>query len=94
MTVRAQSFTFDIHTTTAYPATPQVDLGTQVVDVGVVNESPATIVYVSFDGTHDAGRINPAAIRSVIWDQPIQRVWLRVANDPGTPVDVTVMAEG
>lgn len=87
--------TFDIHTQTSYPTNPQVDMTQGPSSVAVIVETSGAVVFVSFDGTNDAGRINSDVLASITWnDYPGHRVWLKVANDPGTSINVTVQGVG
>ncbi len=87
--------TFDIHTQVAYPTNPQVDMTSGPSSIAVIVETTAAIVYVSFDGTNTAGRINSDVLASITWDgYPGHKVWLKVANDPGTSIIVTVQGVG
>ncbi len=84
----------NIKANVTYPATPQVTLATRPTSIAVYTRHPTALVYVSFDGTNDAGIIDPAVIAGMDWDESFFEVYLHVDADPGVPVDVVVSSSG
>lgn len=78
-----------------YPATPQVSIPFDIGSLGVVNEGTTEIVFISFDGQNDHGRLHPTYNPSAIWDRQsgTRKVWLR-STAGGAPVSANVMIEG
>ena len=80
---------------TSYPAaaSPQVSLDWETDQITVLNESSTAsdIVYVSFDGTNNAGKLIPGIAQSLTWlFTKRQKVYLKL--DSAGSVSVTVMA--
>jgi hypothetical protein len=81
--------------TNAYPVGAQLDLtsaGTfwpsqgEANKVTILNEDTAIIIFWSFNGVADHGRINPAAVQSFTFDDftpPGGKIWIR--SDSATP---------
>lgn len=88
----------DACTTYAVNATtygnPKLTLDWETDQITVLNESStaADVVYVSFDGTTNAGKLIPGICQSLTWlFTKRQKVYLKLASGVG-PVNVTVMA--
>ena len=80
---------------TSYPvaASAQVSLAWETDQITVLNESSTAsdIVFVSFDGTTNAGKLIPGIAQSLTWlFTKRQKVFLKL-NSAGS-VSVTVMA--
>lgn len=80
---------------TSYPAlaSPQVALAWETDQITVLNESStaADVVYVSFDGINNAGKLIPGIAQSLTWlFTKRQNVYLKLAS--AGSVAVTVMA--
>lgn len=80
---------------TSYPAlaSPQVALAWETDQITVLNESStaADVVFVSFDGINNAGKLIPGIAQSLTWlFTKRQKVYLKLAS--AGSVAVTVMA--
>ena len=84
----------DVVGAATYPATPQVLIPFTPEDVLVLVEHPTLAIYVSFDGTTDAGKLTPGICVALEWHQHVSKVWLRVdsAASPG-PIIARVISE-
>ncbi len=75
---------------TTYPVSPQFDC---VFDATLtaLNESSA-VVFVSFDGVNDHGRLTPStASAGIAYQLPGSKLWFRTAG--ASPSEVQVIAE-
>lgn len=81
-------------TSTSYPTDPQVTYGYEPDNIMiVVASSTATdLIYVSFDGTNDAGVIRPGLTGAIAWNSKRTAVWLRLGPAGTNPTSVDVMA--
>lgn len=78
---------------TSYPSTAQVVLEWETDQITVLNESSTAsdVVFVSFDGRANAGKLIPGIAQSLTWlFTKRQKVYLKL-NSAGS-VSVTVMA--
>ena len=80
-------------TATTYPTTAQV-VQTWEPDsiMFVVASTTATdLIYVSFDGTADAGVLRPGITGAIAWLSKRTSIWLRLGPAATNPTSVDVM---
>ena len=87
--------TTDINNVAAYPATAQFVFTTVPIQSFYIENRHATLIcFFSFDGTTDAGFLNPVTSAqgfNITLDQPIRQIWVRqsAATVAATVIAVT-----
>jgi len=79
----------------AYPASPQVTIPFDPTGVLIVNEHATEVVFISFDGTNNHGKLIPGTMSAVEWKYRGRKVWIKpTSSGTASPVNVSVISEG
>jgi len=81
----------DVSATAAFPATPQVVIPIQPIEIAILNESSANDAYASLNGINDHAHLAPGA--GITFKQKCNQVWLRYGSLAAGPTNVAVIAE-
>jgi hypothetical protein len=80
-------------TLTTYPTNPQVTQTWEPDSIMfvVASTTAADLIYVSFNGTSDAGVLRPGVTGAVAWQSKRTNIWLRLGPAAINPTSVDVM---
>lgn len=80
-------------TSTSYPTDAQVSVTWEPDSLMFVVASTTStdLIYVSFDGTADAGVLRPGITGAIAWQSKRTHVWLRLGPAAANPTSVDVM---